>query len=64
MVKNWSKGGHSLSLLWHEVVALYATGCRWRGAGLCHRADLRQRVTMATYGSSESKPRARALATA
>ena len=41
-----------------RVVALYATSGRWR----C--ADLRQCLMMATYGSSESKPRARARATA
>ena len=46
------------TILRHEVVALYAKSGRWRCAGL------RQCLMVPTYDSSESKPRARARATA
>jgi len=48
----------------NTLVALGVAGRGRRCAGLCRRAHLRESLMVPPYGSSESKPRARARATA
>jgi hypothetical protein len=55
---------HSPPLLREGLMALGVAGHRWRCADLCRRVDRRGMRDGTHYGSSESKPRARARATA